>query len=48
VPADASAAALQAAVLASPRIKELLAGRTPDRVIQAGGGKLVNLVVRDG
>ena len=26
------------------RIQELLAGRTPDRVIQAGGGKLVNLV----
>jgi leucyl-tRNA synthetase len=48
VPADASAAAVQTAVLASPRIKELLAGRTPDRVIQAGGGKLVNLVVRDG
>jgi leucyl-tRNA synthetase len=47
VPADASAAAVQAAVLASPRIQELLAGRTPDRVIQAGGGKLVNLVVRD-
>jgi leucyl-tRNA synthetase len=47
VPADASAAAVEAAVLASPRIQELLAGRTPDRVIQAGGGKLVNLVVRD-
>ena len=29
----------------SPRI---LAGRTPDRVIQAGGGKLVNIVLRDG
>jgi leucyl-tRNA synthetase len=47
VPADASAAAVEAAVLASPRIREVLAGRTPDRVIQAGGGKLVNLVVRD-
>jgi leucyl-tRNA synthetase len=48
VAADASAAAVEAAVLASPRIQELLAGRAPDRVIQAGGGKLVNLVVREG
>jgi leucyl-tRNA synthetase len=48
VPANASAAAIEAAVLAAPRIQELLAGRTPDRVIQAGGGKLVNLVVREG
>jgi leucyl-tRNA synthetase len=47
VPADASAAAIEAAVLASPRIQDLLAGRTPDRVIQAGGGKLVNLVLRE-
>jgi leucyl-tRNA synthetase len=47
VPANASAAAIEAAVLAAPRIRELLAGRTPDRVIQAGGGKLVNLVVRE-
>jgi leucyl-tRNA synthetase len=47
VQATASAAAIEVAVLAAPRIQELLAGRTPDRVIQAGGGKLVNLVVRD-
>ncbi len=47
VPAGADAAAVEAAVLAAPRIQELLAGRAPDRVIQAGGGKLVNLVVRD-
>jgi hypothetical protein len=47
VPANASAAAIEAAVLAAPRIQELLAGRAPDRVIQAGGGKLVNLVVRE-
>ncbi|HXG27154.1 MAG TPA: leucine--tRNA ligase [Candidatus Binatia bacterium] len=46
VPADADAAAIEAAVLASPRIQQLLAGRTPDRIIHAGGGKLVNLVVR--
>ena len=47
VPADADAAAIEAAVLASPRIQQLLAGRTPDRVIQAGGGRLVNLVIRE-
>src|SRR6185295_12899098 len=47
VPANADAAAIEKAVLASPRIQQLLAGRTPDRVIQAGGGRLVNLVVRD-
>ena len=45
VPADADAAAIETAVLASPRIRQLLAGRTPDRVIQAGGGRLVNLVI---
>ncbi len=47
VSAGADATEVEAAVLASPRIQELLAGRTPDRVIQAGGGRLVNLVVRD-
>jgi leucyl-tRNA synthetase len=47
VPAAADASAIEAAVLASPRIQQLLGGRTPDRVIQAGGGRLVNLVVRD-
>jgi leucyl-tRNA synthetase len=47
VPANADAAAIEAAVLASPRIQQLLAGRPPERVIQAGGGRLVNLVVRD-
>jgi hypothetical protein len=29
------------------RIQQILAGRTPERIIQAGGGRLVNLVVRD-
>ncbi|HUG29888.1 MAG TPA: leucine--tRNA ligase [Candidatus Limnocylindria bacterium] len=48
VPADADSAAIEAAVLASPRIQQLLAGRAPDRVIHAGGGRLVNLVLRDG
>jgi leucyl-tRNA synthetase len=47
VAANADAAAIEAAVLASARIQELLGGRQPDRIIQAGGGRLVNLVVRD-
>jgi leucyl-tRNA synthetase len=47
VPAAADAAAIEAAVLASPRIQQLLDGRAPDRIIHAGGGRLVNLVVRD-
>jgi leucyl-tRNA synthetase len=47
VPANADAASIEAAVLASPRIQQLLAGRAPERVIQAGAGRLVNLVVRD-
>jgi len=46
VAADASIADIEAAVLARERIQGILAGRTPDRVIVAGGGKLVNLVVR--
>jgi len=46
VPADASAAYIEAAVLARPKIRALLDGRTPDRIVIAGGGKLVNLVVR--
>jgi leucyl-tRNA synthetase len=46
VPANADAAAVEAAVLASPRIQQLLAGRAPDRVVHAGGGRLVNLVLR--
>ena len=48
VPANADAAAIEAAVLASERIQQLLAGRAPERIIQAGGGRIVNLVVRDG
>jgi len=47
VPAGADAAAIEAAVLRSVRIQQILAGRAPDRIIQAGGGRLVNLVVRD-
>jgi leucyl-tRNA synthetase len=47
VPSNANAAAIERAALASPKVQAILAGRTPDRVIQAGGGRLVNLVVRD-
>jgi len=46
VPVDASAADIEAAVLAREKIRAILDGRTPDRVVLAGGGKLVNLVVR--
>ncbi|HEY3164347.1 MAG TPA: class I tRNA ligase family protein, partial [Candidatus Limnocylindrales bacterium] len=47
VPADIDAAGLEAAALGSERIRAILAGRTPLKVIQAGGGRLVNIVVRD-
>jgi leucyl-tRNA synthetase len=46
VAADASQADIEAAVLARERIRAALAGRQPDRIVVAGGGKLVNLVVR--
>ena len=46
VAADATAAEIEAAVLARERIVTILDGRTPDRIVLAGGGKLVNLVVR--
>jgi leucyl-tRNA synthetase len=45
VAADATPAEIEAAVLARERIVAILAGRTPDRIVLAGGGKLVNLVV---
>jgi leucyl-tRNA synthetase len=47
VAADISGPDLEAAVLASERIQAILAGRAPLKIIQAGGGKLVNIVVRD-
>ena len=46
VPADATQAEIEAAVLGRDRIVAILAGRAPDRIVVAGGGKLVNLVVR--
>jgi len=46
VPADASPADIEAAVLAREKIRAILDGRAPDRIVVAGGGKLVNLVIR--
>jgi len=47
VPAGISGAELEAAALASPKVAAIMAGRKPDKIISAGGGKLVNIVVRD-
>ena len=47
VPTDISSADLEAAALASERVRTILAGRVPLRVVQAGGGRLVNVVVAD-
>ena len=47
VPVDIAPAELEAAALASPKVAAFLGDRVPDRVIQAGGGRLVNIVVRD-
>jgi leucyl-tRNA synthetase len=46
VATDATDADIEAAALGRERIREILAGRTPERVVVAGGGRLVNLVVR--
>jgi leucyl-tRNA synthetase len=48
VAADISSADLERAALGSERVQSILAGRSPTRVIQAGGGRLVNVVVADG
>ncbi|HEX8026483.1 MAG TPA: leucine--tRNA ligase [Candidatus Limnocylindrales bacterium] len=40
-------AELEALAIAAPRIQGILAGRQPLKVIQAAGGKLVNIVVRE-
>ena len=42
-----SDADVEALVMARPKVVAALAGRAPDRVIHAGGGRLVNIVVRD-
>jgi leucyl-tRNA synthetase len=47
VSSDATTDELEAEVLRSPRIAAILAGRSPDRIIAAGGGRIVNIVIRD-
>ena len=47
VAADATEEQIRADVLADAKIAAILAGRAPDRVVIAGGGKLVNIVLRD-
>jgi leucyl-tRNA synthetase len=46
VPSGISDLELEQVVLARDKIAAALAGRTPDRVVVAGGGRLVNIVVR--
>ncbi|MEO7663828.1 MAG: leucine--tRNA ligase [Candidatus Limnocylindrales bacterium] len=46
VPAAIDDTALERLVLAAPKVRAALAGKAPDRVIIAGGGRLVNLVVK--
>ena len=46
VVAEASNAEIEAAVLERERIRAILDGKTPDRIVIAPGGRLVNLVVR--
>jgi leucyl-tRNA synthetase len=48
VPVDITDADLEAVVLASERVQAVLAGREPLKIIHAGGGRLINLVVREG
>ena len=48
VASDISGEDLERAALASDKVQALLAGRAPLKVIQAGGGRLVNIVVREG
>ena len=45
VPAGIGEAELEAVVLASDRIRSILAGREPLKIVHAGGGRLVNIVV---
>jgi leucyl-tRNA synthetase len=44
---DTTEAQIEAEALASPKVQAVLNGRTPDRIVVAGGGKLVNIVVRE-
>ena len=45
VPSGTSDAELERLVMAARKVQAALAGRTPNRVVIAGGGRLVNLVV---
>ncbi len=47
MPADATEEQIRAEVLESAKIAAILAGRRPDRIVFAGGGKLVNIVLRE-
>ncbi len=40
-------AEVEAIVLARPKVVAALGGKAPDRIIHAGGGRLVNIVVRE-
>jgi leucyl-tRNA synthetase len=46
VPAGISEIELEQVVLARDKVRAALDGRQPLKVIQAGGGRLVNIVVR--
>ncbi|MCU0483861.1 MAG: leucine--tRNA ligase, partial [Chloroflexi bacterium] len=46
VPVDMAPAEVEALVLARPKVVAALGGQAPLRVIHAGGGRLVNIVVR--
>ncbi len=47
VPTGISEIELNQIVLARDRIRDLLGDREPQRIIHAGGGRLVNIVIRD-
>jgi leucyl-tRNA synthetase len=47
VPAGISEIELDQVVLASDRVRAILAGREPLKIIHASGGRLVNVVVKD-
>jgi leucyl-tRNA synthetase len=47
VPAGISREELEALVLARPKIAAILGARRPERIVHAGNGRLVNVVVRD-
>jgi len=46
VPTGIGQAELETIVLERDKVRAALAGRAPDRIIHAGGGRLVNIVVR--